>query len=532
MRAMQLLSRLSMSTLLVASACGSEPPPKPVVPPPPKKIEPPPKPIEGPAKWIFPDTGFGVRAKADLGAAGTLYVGESGRRGLATSADGNMMHAQTLAPSTLVGAMADPGTPGQVLLVGDEGDVYLAKEPLGPIVGTRKGPAIESPKVWSYYYRKVRQVATGKKSIALVAHDGVVHRSGDGGQTWSKVDYAVGSKFPLHAVGIALDANGKGLLMALPQRLFVTSDDGATWSAMASPSVGFSDMGRDGDGRIWIHGAGGRARWDGTAFVTGAAAGTPTKLWVEPSSKGGPSEGDERDWTLTHLGDRVGRLVAKASSVSIEIGKMGEAPKTHKLPELEGEQLRLDQPLAGHGEDLLVARADDDSNTTLLESKDGGATWGEGESITGIRPRWEDGPGLVVGPKGWAYVGALCPENDWSGSKCGHRRVRPAGSKAFEELAAVDELSPKAFAFDASHDKVYAVAIAKNQLGLYESKLGENKFTRTKLFEGVKGEHSIALTVDPSGTVRALTTNYDHWILRKLSADGTVQPVPYLAKGR
>jgi len=526
--------RVALLACVVAPAsCGGEPPPPPVVakptppaPKPPPKAEP-----TGPARWVFDESGFGIRAKLDLGAQGVLYVGQSGRRAIGKG-DAPMTHATTLAIDDLVGVLKDAS--GKFLFVADDGDVHVANDALGPIVSTRPGPLPAATKVEeSWRPPKFRSVTTGKASILGLTNDGALMRSADGGTTWAKVD--LGAKIVGKAVNVALDSQGKGLLMVLPQRAFVTSDDGATWSPIPTPGIGGSRIERDGEDRIFLSGGGGRARLEnGKLAVT---KDFPTALYQNAKTKWAPGKGWKRHTPTIVFGANAGKLVVSHdgpnTSIELSVGKLGEAPKVSKLADLEGGVLKLDRPMAGYGNELVIARGDDDDGTTtLFRSTDAGSTWKKDEALDGVEKAWTERVELEAGPQGWTYVGSLCPTGSYGEKECQLRKIRPAGAKAFEDLAAVESFVPQKFAFDAAHSRVYVLGRTNdNHHRVYESKLTENKFSRTKFVEESYDASARAMTVDEKGTVRIMMYAQQHWTLHRLDADGSLQAPLSLALG-
>jgi hypothetical protein len=70
-----------------------------------------------------------------------------------------------------------------------------------------------------------------------------VVRTNDGA-TWSTVSAELDGSSPR---ALAMTRDGRGLLLAMPQRLFVTTDDGASFRSIASPTGGVSNVRAKGD---------------------------------------------------------------------------------------------------------------------------------------------------------------------------------------------------------------------------------------------------------------------------------------------
>ncbi len=152
-----------------------------------------------------------------LGARGRLYVGEGGERWLLERDDAAPVPAAQLAPEDLVAAREIGGA---ILLLGASGAVYTAKAPLADIDAKRPPPA------------EMRSVSAGREVFVGVTKDGRVLRTTDGGKSWAKVALPKTDALPVAAL---FSDRREGLVLAAPQRVFATQDDGASFEAIASP---------------------------------------------------------------------------------------------------------------------------------------------------------------------------------------------------------------------------------------------------------------------------------------------------------
>ncbi len=484
---------------VLAAACG--PSATPVTPTKPVVENPKPPPVR--ARWVFSGPEREIHAKLDLGDHKTLYVGGHGRREL--EENGETKHAQTLAEEALGGVMRDDK--GRFVFVATDGDTYRATDALGPL--ERVAPARTEP---------LASVSTGKAAIVGVSPKGLV-RSTDFGATWTAVDYG-GSKSG-RAASVALDGSGNGVLVHLPQRLFVTHDDGATWAPLASPPHGAASVLRDGANRIFAFGYYDRAATLAKDALTEtndepAAIFPGQKLHEAREMPDDPSERrprlrmptpyrtpvDELGLELKRpiellAGDHVVEIVAHDGKIETRSAPIGKS-LGNGTAQLELDTGALDRTrVATWNGDVAFLRAprdDDDSDaptTAIIRSKDSGATWKKEDTFPGVPAH--DTHAIALGPRGWTYVGAICKR---SSNDCVPPRIRPAGKQAFESVTSDPTFDPWKFAFDEARGKVYALS----RDGVYEGATGSATLDKLPM---TFDEHPSALTVDAQGALRA-----------------------------
>jgi hypothetical protein len=492
---------------------------------------------------VFSRKDTGLLAKLDLGDGSTLYVGHNGRRELGRG-DGPLVDAATLAPADLVGVLRDDK--GQIALVADDGSVFVAHDPLGAIEAPRTGPLGADAKPGT----TLRSVATGRAAIVAITQDGRLFRSTDYGVSWRPLELASGAKPYGRPVSVALDTKGNGLLLHYPQRLYVTHDDGATWSPIATPGIGARGVRRDGADTLFFEGRGVSsgprlARLEGSGL--GLTTDREVPVYTAPSATSNDKDSkaakheevDRRSERLLLSGDHIVEVAeifrhGKAREVEVGSAKLGEFPTGGaSSADLIGAS-GMSRHVAGHGADLVYLREDDDVDpsaptTTVFRSADYGVSWQKEVTLKGAQTEDSNGVDVAVGPRGWTFVTALCPRYSPEGRKCAHRQIRPAGATAYEDMEFDEELTPTAFAFDEPHDRVYVVGIHNGYKYVYESPLGQNRFKRTKLLE-VSSYAATALTVDAQGTVRAMA--YDsgkaEWVLHRRRAGGEEEAPLYV----
>jgi hypothetical protein len=468
-----------------------------------------------------------IFAKLDLGDHKTLYVGGHGRREL--EENGEMKHAQTLAEEALGGVMRDDKN--RFVFVATDGDTYRATDPLGAM--ERIAPARTEP---------LASVTTGKAAIVGISPSGLV-RSTDFGATWKAVDYG---KAYGRAASVVLDGSGNGVLVHLPQRLFVTHDDGATWAPLASPPHGAGYALRDGLNRIFTYGYYDRAATLAKDALTetidvpaslfpGQKLHEPRTMPDDPSERrprmgmphpfGGIESQAKRPIEIL-AGDRVLEIAAHDGKIETRSAPIGES-LGNGTAQSELDEGALDRAnVSAWSGDVAYLRApahDDDSETpatAIIRSKDHGSTWKKEDAFPGVPAH--DTNAIALGPRGWTYVGAICKRNS---SDCTPARIRPAGKQAFEAATSDASFDARMFAFDEAHDKVYAIASD----GLYAGALGAAKLAKVHMVFAVTPS---AMTVDEQGMLRAFERHPGGvFTIRSQSAKGEEQPPRYLQLG-
>ncbi|HEY0975012.1 MAG TPA: hypothetical protein VGE57_11005 [Solimonas sp.] len=121
----------------------------------------------------------------------------------------------------LINALAHQGD--RWLAVGEQGHILVADDAEGPWRAAQIAPHREST------LTAVRFVAP--KVAVAVGHDAWILRSEDGGETWKEVAFSAEQSDPL--LGIAGPYDGKLYAHGAFGKLMVSSDLGATWSALA-----------------------------------------------------------------------------------------------------------------------------------------------------------------------------------------------------------------------------------------------------------------------------------------------------------
>ncbi len=485
---------VGLSGFLAMCAPAAPPPAKPPSPP---KVVAAPTP-EHPARWVVTPTADWVSGAHLALDAGTLWVGEGGERWLAAPGK-PVVGAGTSLPELLVGVLRRDEA---YVFVGASGRAYLSHEPLGAVYEVRPPP------------HAVRSVAAGLRAIVSLAVDGRVLRSTDGGQTYAQV------KVPGDAsllVDVAMSGE-QGLLLGMPQRLFRTTDDGASFASLPTLGTGAVFPYTGAHGELVLSGS------PPSHLENGALVG-------KPHASRTPNLVAPRD------------VVARAFSGTHELSVVrGDKPKTfafeaQRLVDAEhpvGAFVRRDLPtldgcrtvrIAVHGDLVqLVCRTEVEDEkkqkvdgARLLRSLDGGVTFVEDGTIT------ESVGSTVplVGPEGFLLIPSECtiyPSKAKPKPICSRTLVRAKGAKGFTELATSS--TPDVSALDAKGGAVLFLSHTSGELTLEQFGLDGTARERLASF-GPTGPYAAThatLSVDADGIVVSWPDG-GKWLFRR-SVDG------------
>lgn len=376
-----------------------------------------------PARWRYhPKKESALLARVELGPGRELFAGERGERWLVDKKAKKVEAAARLAPESLIAVLKTED--GGWLFVGASGTGYEARQPLGPFV--RSSAPLD---------RLARVTAAGSTIVGVTQH-GVLTRSVDAGASWQ----AVGAK-DARFVDVALDEKGRGLALAVPERLFWTENEGATWKAVPGDSVGAYALSQDGTSTIVVKTALGTRVWrPGKTPALEPIARAPRKsryrLALPPSR--GPDAGALAAGRALVLGGRYLEAAESAEGArrwDLWSGRIDGALTSRPLEVARGcRTLRL----AGFHRWLYLACAKSSatSSTQSLElsrSDDGGKTWkSEPYELEGKLADLD----LAVGEGGRLLVTGVCTSSTRS------RGCSPYGVH-YRRLAKDDDDEPK-----------------------------------------------------------------------------------------
>jgi len=360
-----------------------------------------------PATWRYhPKKEARLRVRRKLSGDRTLYAGDRGERWLVDTHDHSVRAAARLAPEDLVAILKLDA--GGWLFVGESGTSYEADKPLGAF--SRSSAPLDP----------LARVGAAAGTLLGVRRDGALVRSSDAGASW-------------HIVGpgrtrfsdVALDDKGRGLALAVPERLYATRDRGATWKPLGQKPFGALSIERRPDDSITLSSVLGAREYKPDAakpFVELASTSrvkSAYKLPLPPPR--GPDASALSEGRAAIVGRRYLELTHEGSSWRLLSGPVDGQFEEHPLPEAKGcRAVRI----AGFSHWLYLACSRSSLGRTsrpitLMTSKDSGKHWTkEDYPVVGSTDDFR----IAVGARGALLVSGVCPPRA-AGSGCGVQGV-------------------------------------------------------------------------------------------------------------
>ncbi len=392
------------------------------------------------------------------GGAGTLHASEYGERwitpeGATTAVDGGAgPHTETapfVLPERIVGILS---LDQRWAFFGSSGRTFIAATPLGPIDEVRPRPAA------------VRSVSAGSVAAVAATQTGDLLRTTDGGAHWSAVQTPGLS--PAVPYQVALGTDGAGVLLAAPQRAFVTADDGATWTPLALPGGGPPVLDRSDEGEVWLNSTGGRP--ERTFLLSGkppALVAHPAPPQPERPRRNLDGASYEHDWRTQRavVGKRlinVGRPNNR-EPFKMQISDLDQVGEWQPVPfeGCEGSQIVP----AGFGDDLYLGctrrldasvAADGGAaapfRMVIYRSTDAGASW----KVDGEVPLGDEWAALHAGPEGAIAVRSHgCKDR----ARCSPLVLRAANGQPFVPLETAADTDYLQVALDPARRRLVAL---------------------------------------------------------------------------
>ncbi|MET0792394.1 MAG: hypothetical protein ABW061_12805 [Polyangiaceae bacterium] len=173
-----------------------------------------------------------VQAERRLSDGRLLLAGKRGERWLLDPRSHSLAAGANLAPEDLIAVLdGDNG----FWFVGQSGTSYEARDPLGKFL--RSSAPLE-PLV---------RVSAARHSIIGIPADRSLSRSADGAASFNRVGPA-----KVSFADVELASDGTGLALAIPEALWLTRDEGATWTPLTGKTYGAFALARDRQGQVRI----------------------------------------------------------------------------------------------------------------------------------------------------------------------------------------------------------------------------------------------------------------------------------------
>ena len=186
-----------------------------------------------PATWHYhPARQAPVEAEQRLADGRILLAGKRGERWLLDPRTHSLTAGASLAPEDLIAVLESEHG---YLFVGESGTSYEARDPLGKFL--RSSAPLE-PLV---------RVTAAAHSILGIPLDRSLSRSADGAASFSKVGPP-----NVAFADVELASDGTGLALAIPEALWLTRNEGATWTPLSEKTRGVRALSRNRNGHIQV----------------------------------------------------------------------------------------------------------------------------------------------------------------------------------------------------------------------------------------------------------------------------------------
>ena len=260
-----------------------------------------------------------VQAERPLSDGRVLLAGKRGERWLLDPRTHALVAGPTLAPEDLIAVLdADNG----YWFVGQSGTNYEARDPLGKFV--RSSAPLE-PLV---------RVSAARHSIIGIPADRSLSRSTDGAASFARVG-PNNVKF----ADVELGSDGSGLALSIPEALWLTRDEGATWAQLPGKSLGTFALSRDRGGHVRIDTVFGPYRFvDGPARLEAGLDPASARELAPSTPPRGPDAAALADGRAIVLGARyleVSAIKGHPSDYELVQGPLDGKLESLPVPELK-----------------------------------------------------------------------------------------------------------------------------------------------------------------------------------------------------
>ena len=242
-----------------------------------------------------------AQAERALSDGRLLLAGKRGERWLLDPVTHGLTAGANLAPEDLIAILdADTG----FWFVGQSGTSYEAHDPLGRFV--RSSAPLE-PLV---------RVSAARHSIVGIPADRSLSRSADGAASFTRVGPS-----DVSFADVELQSDGSGLALAIPEAIWLTRDEGASWSLLPGKTHGAYALSRDRKGNVRVD----------TVFGPYHLADAPARLEAGPPKTSGsdlPGNAPPRGPDAAALAD--GRAILLGARY-LEVAASASRPTDYEL---------------------------------------------------------------------------------------------------------------------------------------------------------------------------------------------------------
>lgn len=261
-----------------------------------------------------------VLAERKLDDGRILLAGKRGERWLLDPRTHALAAGESLAPEDLIAVLDGDGG---YWFVGESGTSYEAHDPLGKF--SRSSAPLEP----------LLRVTAAGRSIVGISSTRALSRSSDGAASFVNVGPSQ-ARF----ADVELGDKGSGLALAIPEALYFTRDEGATWAALPGKTRGAYALTRDRQGAVRVDTVFGAYRFidqpPRLEPTTDAGAGTePNAAGALPRGPDAAALADGRAFVLGARYLEVSATPARPSDYELWQGALDGKLEASPLPELK-----------------------------------------------------------------------------------------------------------------------------------------------------------------------------------------------------
>lgn len=446
---------------------------------------------KGPARWLreSPSEKFSPNIYADVLGGGTLQIDRFGDRWLGVGTPLRWKGAESALPEPVLAAAPFRTS---FRFYGRSGQIYVAPGSLQRVTAAHHAP------------RTPRKVVFGDELTLLIGTDGTVHRSTDGGETWSMVTL-VGEPAGM-AQNAAIDRKGTSLVSDAFGRVWTSTDGAKTFTRLGRSLDQAGLPWFDRERRIRIE-----DKW--------ILDGTPPKF-VEAATPPPPDLSPERPPTRKrHDLDRVvvnadGLLEVKRSPEGWLMARHAADEKPEWRQAIELKNCEEVAAAATSKREYVACLSEEVPHTlSLFVTTDDGAL-----ELDGVIENAQLGSAIEAREDGWIAVHTNCA---YAGEDCVPLHVRKPKAAEFVPVDLGVAASSIRFAKRFDGGPKIAVARVSDRSAVLVRFDDEGDATTTKLPEGTDA----SIEIDEQGRPVLWRRGDEHGTFFRILDDGRLEPL-------